>query len=45
MVAWARKTKFATVNVIERYELKGLSNDDPFNLDKKYGVAVIKAIK
>lgn len=42
-VACPRKQKFATVNVIERYELNVLFSAVPANRDKKYGVAVIKA--
>ena len=42
-VACARDMKLATVNVVDRYELKVPLRDDPSTLDKKYGVAVIMA--
>ena len=42
-VAWARKAKFAAVNVVERYDENTLFSDVPATRDWKYGVAVMRA--
>lgn len=43
-VAWARNIKLATVNVVDKYELKVAFKEEPATLDRKYGDAVIKAM-
>ena len=40
-VACVRNAKFASVKVIDKYELNVLRRSDPTSLDKKNGVAVI----
>ena len=44
-VACARNAKFASVKVIDKYELNVLRRSDPTSLDKKNGVAVISTTK
>lgn len=44
-VACARKPKLAAVNVVERYEENVLFNGVSATRDRKYGVAVIRAME
>lgn len=44
LVACARNPKLAIVNDVDKYELNVLFSEEPSRRDKKYGVAVIRAV-